>query len=126
MKRSVVRIALLIAAATLLGCSNGKRATADEALGGPVTVTPQQWSSSKNGYNSETNITVEFNYDLKKTVNQAKSISWNCKCPVQDMMTIDGEYFCVFGKCGSQDGCQLIRRNDQYYLIKRKLEMHEK
>jgi hypothetical protein len=126
MKKLFVKIVFLFVAVVMPGCSDGKRATADEALGGPVTVTLQDWQSSKNGYNNETNRSVELSYDLKKTIDNAKSLKWSCKCPIQDKMTLDGEFYCVFGKCKSQDGCQLIRRNDLYYLIKRKLEIHDK
>ena len=123
MNKLFVRIVSLFFAIVISGCSNGKRAAANEALGGPVTITCQVWKSSKNGYSVETNRTVELNYDLKKTLDHAKSVRWNCKCPVQDTMMIDDEFYNIFGRCRSQDGCQLISRGDEYYLIKKKLSV---
>ncbi|MFZ2653837.1 MAG: hypothetical protein WAX69_02875 [Victivallales bacterium] len=124
MKRSIIlTVSLIFLIALFLYFFIGKKAFANKALGGPVKI---EFLGMKPDNNITTNRTVELNYDLKKTIDNARSIKWSCKCQCKDSLVINGEYYTIFKDCRSQDGCQLIRRGDNYYLIKKKLSIIEK
>ena len=124
MKKAIILTVSLIFLIALFGYFFlGKKVFANKALGGPVTI---EFFGMKQHNNIKTNRTVELNYDLKKTIDNARSVKWSCKCQVKDSLIIDGEYYTIFGNCRSQDGCQLIRRGDNFYLIKDKLSITEK
>jgi len=97
-----------------------KTSTVSKACGGPVTINCYGWDPK---HNVETYRTVTLNYDLKRTIDAATSIMWFSKCERKDQLIIDGKVYSIFGDCGSQKGCQLIRRDDKYYLIKEKLNI---
>lgn len=122
--RSTIRLGIVILAiSSLVYLFRVKTSTVNRAHGGPVTIQFYGWDLDQR---VETNRTVELSYDLKKTIDEATSVKWFCKCPIQDRLVIDGECYFIFGACGSQKGCQLIERGDKYYLIKEKLNIAKK
>ncbi len=126
MKQTVINTIFLVSLICLFGCLNEKKENASEALGGTTTITFLGWNRDETGKQIKTNRIVELNYDLKNTIDNAKNIIWDCKCPHQDTLIIDNEFYSIFGDCDSQDGYQLVRREDNYYLIKKKLKIIEK
>ena len=123
-KRSIIRLGIVILAISLIVyIFRVKTSTVNRAYGGPVTI---QFYGMDMEQRVKTNRTVELSYDLKKTIDEATSVLWFCKCPIQDCLVIDGEYYDIFGACGSQKGYQLVERGDKYYLIEKKLNIVKK
>ena len=108
---------LVLAVSMLFACSSeqpgddageGSKAGSNEPVGGQTRV-------------SEGDQAYVLSYDLKATIDKAKSTAWDCKCKVDESIVIDGEDYTIFGDCSKQNGKQLVRRGDAYYLIQKKL-----
>ena len=118
---ALVATALMITAG-IVGCKHSASHVGKPIGGANHVSTPIGGATSI--VSSEKNF--ELNYDLKKTVDSARSVEWRCLCEVDRELTIDGEEYTIFKDCGPQNGNQLVSRGSQYYLISQKLRVIEK
>jgi len=119
----MVLLALVVAFPMLT--KREKPLVTNPALGREVHIQFVRGKKNGQGEFVETNRSVKLSYDLKATLDAAKSTDWHCKCPCTDTLVIQGVKYFIFGDCISQQGNQLVERNDKYYLIDRWLKISE-
>ena len=71
MKRLTLLAIALFAIATFPGCTTKSTAKVNSPIGATTQVVTSEG-------------TIELNYDLKATIDNAESVEWHCECQVDD------------------------------------------